>query len=612
MKNIRYLIIGLIAALSFVTCDDESFLEEQAKTIYTTSTAFEQSSQVDAQLVTAYSSTFGLYGINGFPLFGNTNCVLLHGQGSDVMDMAHIGIMDGSDITWSNYASWSSTDGRYNSLWNSLYQLVSYANLALFGAEEVSWINASDKDYAIAQAKFFRGYAYLRLAECFGGVPIVDKFEEKLKLDFVRATREETYQFAIDDFIDAAADLPDYPEQDGRVAKGVAYHFLAEAYLGLGVETDNASGDCYTNAIDAATQTINLHPLMTARFGSRAPGTTAPDNNGVAAYKPDGNVFYDLFQIGNYDYSAGNTESVWVMEAGTYDQQQAFSSNPFGPSLYYSPTNYEGPVFRNMVWIESLQELDADIHPFAGENIDLEKYPGGSTCAYLGGFAIGGSAETQYLSTKVWADEFADDMRNDSINICREFVCLDTNHSRYGTVVQPDEIQHPRMMFPLRSKIAMQDDWGWHSSQLASHTAQYRRDWYAVRSAETYLLRAEAYLRSSQPDEAADDINTIRNRALASKTFTPGEVDIYTILDERARELAFEEHRWPTLLRMGSSTANGGQGSNEVMYYQLTNNALFVADVPLYPGPVNWTLFPIPQTAIDANIDADLTQNYGY
>ena len=110
----------------------------------------------------------------------------------------------------------------------------------------------------------------------------------------------------------------------------------------------------------------------------------------------------------------------------------------------------------------------------------------------------------------------------------------------------------PLALVPISSKIAMQDEWGWHSSESALHQKQYGRDWYAVRSAETYLLLAEAYLRNNQAALAADAINTIRNRANCSKLFTAGEIDIKTILDERARELQYEERRWPTLLRMGS------------------------------------------------------------
>ena len=161
-------------------------------------------------------------------------------------------------------------------------------------------------------------------------------------------------------------------------------------------------------------------------------------------------------------------------------------------------------------------------------------------------------------------------------------------------------------MFPLRSKLAMQDDWGWHATAMDQHTAQYGRDWYLVRSAETYLLLAEACLRDGKAEQAAAALNAVRSRAQASKLFSAGEITIYTILDERARELCYEERRWPTLLRMG------GNGSNEVMKNQLKNNAMYWADFSYFVGDLEWTLFPIPVKYIQMNSGAVMEQNPGW
>ncbi|MBQ8071101.1 MAG: RagB/SusD family nutrient uptake outer membrane protein [Bacteroidales bacterium] len=263
MKTTKYLIPAVLCLMGISACNDEDFLEEKPKTLYTTTTAFEKSSQVESQLVTAYRKIFSLHGYANESLAPSP--ALLGGVGSDVFDIFHSLVGEGA-AGWSNYALWNSSDSRFSTLWDDLYQLVSYANLALLGAENVEWNDESEKTYQTAQAKFFRGYAYLRLAECFGGVPIVDEFTETLRLDYERATREESYKFAIENLEAAAEGLPDYPRNDGKVGKGAAYHFLAEAYLGLGVETSNSSGDCYSKAVQAAEKTIALHPLMTKRF----------------------------------------------------------------------------------------------------------------------------------------------------------------------------------------------------------------------------------------------------------------------------------------------------------------------------------------------------------
>jgi len=608
MKTLKYILAGSLAVLSFASCNDKEFLEEAPKTIYTTKTAFEKSSQVESQLTTAYRAIFDIHGYSMESLTSNPN--LLGGVGADNLDIFHSLAGNGA-AGWSNYATWTTSDSKFANLWDKMYQIVSYANLALQGAENVEWTSEEDKAYNVAQAHFFRGYAYLRLAECFGGVPIVDEFIETLKLDYERASREDTYKFAIEELTSAAAGLPAYPKQSGKVAQGAAYHFLSEAYLGLGIETNNSAGDCYSKAADAANKTIALHPLMTQRFGSRANPASTASNNGVPAYKADGNVFYDLFQIGNYAYSSGNTESVWIVDIPSYDQMQnaglsesAYAMYMQSGSIYYL-TMFTGPVFRDMRWKEEYRETGANDCPFLGD-IDLSLYPGGNLSAYLGGFSIGRVAPTNYLQKKVWEGDMWNDMRNDPINICRDFICLDRGHSRYGTVVKAEELNDPQGYNILSAKMAMQDDWGWHSSAIDQHTAQYDRDWYVVRSSETYLLLAEALMRDGKKGQALEAINTVRARANAVAL---SDIDIYTVLDERVRELSFEERRWPTLLRMGT-TLNGG--SNDVMKNQLYNNAMYTVDFPYFVGKINWTLFPIPLKYIQMNSGAEMAQNPGW
>ncbi|MGB5500228.1 MAG: RagB/SusD family nutrient uptake outer membrane protein, partial [Maribacter sp.] len=68
------------------------------------------------------------------------------------------------------------------------------------------------------------------------------------------------------------------------------------------------------------------------------------------------------------------------------------------------------------------------------------------------------------------------------------------------------------------------------------------------RLAETYLIGAEAQLMLSNNSKALEYINIVRNRANAASIAT---IDMQAILDERARELAFEGQRWYTLKRTG-------------------------------------------------------------
>ncbi|MDH6343502.1 hypothetical protein M2480_001885 [Parabacteroides sp. PFB2-12] len=597
MKKNIYLLIGLFATALFTGCDDNGFLEEKPKTIYTVDNAFAKSSQVDATIVRAYVAFTDLYGVaNSFMESSRGAANLLHGNGADYFGGNGYPYM--ASGLFSNFMNLNSDNAAFNGLWNSLYQLAAHANLALYGAELVNWESESDKAYAVAQAKFFRGWAYLRLAECFGGVPIVSEYSDELKFDYGRSTREETYKFAIEDLKVAVAGLPNYPEQDGRIAKGIANHYLAEAYIALGTETGDKSQ--FGLAVQAAEATIALHPLMKERFGVRANPADQGKSNGVANYKEDGNVFYDLFQLGNYDYSIGNTESlmaVQVPEVEKYDEN--------GGRFYMFGITCYTP-FRDLNWAAPYQEDGTSGGPWKG-NVDYSQYPGGPNSPYLGGTTWGMVGSADYIDDVVWEGDFANDIRNAEVNLCNPIV-LDTKHSRHGQVVQKEWLEFPSTHMRISCKVTMQDGWGWtarHTHANGPYAVMWGRDWYVARSSETYLLLAEAHLRNGNQSGATTAINEVRKRAKAGFEYT--SVSLKDILDERARELAWEEHRWPTLLRM--NTANGPCAE---VAYQLEKHTMYASDCGQPGIKPAWGLFPIPLTVINLNSDLELAQNPGW
>jgi len=120
-------------------------------------------------------------------------------------------------------------------------------------------------------------------------------------------------------------------------------------------------------------------------------------------------------------------------------------------------------------------------------------------------------------------------------------------------------------------------------------------DQYYARLAETYLIRAEAYLGKGDKANAAADVNMVRERAHATPVST-ADVDIDYILDERLRELALEEQRRLTLSRLGKC-------------YERT------VKYNTWDGPTiepHNELFPIPYSEIERNTGAVLEQNPGY
>lgn len=592
MKINKYILIA--AALGITACNDSDFLEEKAKTIYTLDNSFETVSQVEACVNNLYQHIRYWYQIDYF----------MKGLGSDVLDTPYFRCTGNG---YSNFSTWSSTSSSSEGIFDALYQLANYANQAMVGwnTEGLSWDDESKREELYGEILFFRGYAYLSLGEMFGGVPLVDQFYQELKLDFERSTREETYDFAINDLEAAAEALPDYPSEAGRVGKGAAYHFLAEAYLARAIINNNDSKDLQTS-ISYADKVMNLHPLMTERFGTRATEGSGTTKNGIEAYYPDGNVFFDLFQEGNYDYVEGNTEALWTL------QNDYTVYHEWGGDNYVASPRGFSPALRDVRWNSTYTEDNADSGPWAG-NVDETLYPGGNVCAYVGGRGIANCTPTDYVISQVWEGDLADDMRNDPCNIRRDFICLDTQHSLYGQTVTTDMLDYSvsqiTEFYPVWTKNAPIDDWGYDDLEDGGVRSNIYCDQYACRSAETLLLRAEAHLRAGETSAAVNDVNILRNRAQCSRLATAGDMSIQYILDERVRELFCEERRWATLLRMGQDGIDS-----------VNDHALYIAYQPFWGGyftpsgnPItDWTLFPIPQDVIDSNTDAVIEQNPGW
>ena len=164
MKTYNYLFALMMAAGAMVSCNDDDFLEENPKTIYTVESAFTKSGQVDAAVAREYIAFNYMYGWHNMYVEGSAASNLLGGSGTDMIDggQAYPHMAAGM---FSNYMSLNSNTQDFNGLWNELYQLASYANLALHGAELVEWKDPAEKEYAVAQSKFFLGWAYLRLGE---------------------------------------------------------------------------------------------------------------------------------------------------------------------------------------------------------------------------------------------------------------------------------------------------------------------------------------------------------------------------------------------------------------------------------------------------------------
>ncbi|MEO5995150.1 MAG: RagB/SusD family nutrient uptake outer membrane protein [Chitinophagaceae bacterium] len=436
-------------------------------------------------------------------------------------------------------------------IWDWAYsKMIIRANTVIFYANNPAaqsiWTNEAEKNAAVAEARFFRGYTYNLLANSYGGVPLVETIYTRPKTDFVRATRQQVYEFALADLEFASKWLPltIAKAKEGRIVKAAADHLLSEVYTSLGQ---------YDKAIASASLVINsgLYQIMKSRFGS---GKDLP-----------GDVYSDLFLDGNQNRSSGNMESIYVRQiesftAGGGGTQGGNSSiRQWGPFL----SKIKDPSGTSMLVVDSL------------------------------GRGTGPVRGTNYYLYTIWNSDWNNDMRNSAYNMHRKFYYNNPASTYFGKQVEQktDQEDTMRNIYSYPKKVEGKP---WNNTNTSGRTG---KDIIVFRLAETYLLRAEANFRKGDLVSAAADINVIRSRALASP-IAASDVTLDYILDERARELITEEPRRRTLTRMGKLVERVRK------YSLLESTRNTIQD--------KHEFFPVPQTAIDANISAKLEQNKGY
>lgn len=605
--KLNNVILSSVAALSLVACvSDKDFLTEKPKDRITIENAFETSDQLLATVISAYAQFESFYFSSGW---GSDNFTFRQ-AGTDILDCKT------SNIHYSNFTNtWSPTSSFVKSIWDGYYKVISYANLAISQIDNVKWSNNEDKIRLEAEAHFLRGLAHLRLAEYYGAIPIVKEFVQESKFDYVRDPRASVYGFAIEDLKLAYNGLPPSTVamgESGRASKYAAAHYLAEALLALGVETDDKQ--CFTDAATYAKEVIAKHPLMTDRFGVRAPGA-AGSRNGIANALEEGTVCSDLFVSPNM-ISPANTETIWVAQSAP--DYTTFSGN--GDHGNRSITLSLSPALQDY---SKLVGYDGFGKPFS-ENVGAEY--GGEASPYIhGGTGWAQNTITWFATYDVWNREHnfgtTDDRYKEGVTVRTKYKVINTKHPLYGQEVGWDEIPKENvnegsMFGAIFYKETPMDRWDWDEVNDAynffwvmKRAALYRHK-YMARSAETYLILAEAQFRAGD-DGALETLNTLRRRANAAPA---DHIDMQVILDERARELLLEEDRWATFLRC----------KPEEWQPRLLDYATYTAGASdeVYPEVRRWAEYternikfknwPVPQTYIDLNTGVKMEQNEGW
>jgi hypothetical protein len=575
--NLNKFFRGLLAAASFTSCNEEEFLKEIPVDIYTAENVFSTPSGIEAVLTNFYVRQRYIYYVGAsdvsYTLLYATDAFFSARGGSGTNEKP-VSLL--TSLTPSTYPA--------KFFYEENFKVVAAANLLIDNVNK-SNLTGEQKIKVIAEAKFFRGKAYRDMVYLYGGVPLVTEFASQPVLNRLRASREEILNQMVLDFTDAANGMdPINKVKDGRVSNIVASFYLGETLIALGRNAEAVT------EISKVCNDPNVG-LMTARFGSRR-----------NVFGKD--VFWDLWQRNNQNRGSGNREALWVCQ---------FEVDVPGGLLQNTGSNGANQMERNTVpavWsIRDPNNAPGFLGRRSNDNV------GGNGVSFMQPLAFTTNSANM-TGGGIWPNNYVGDMRCNDNNLIKDAIYDNPASTFFGQRVS---LNRGRNMGALTTNLAanaLAGAWrfypwfvkattpGDHPSGLTDPanplllsnfaSATYHDNYY-LRLSEAFLLRAEAHLNQGNTPLAAADINVVRKRAGAIDV-SAGQVDLDYILDERTREINLEEQRQITLRRVGKY-------KERLLRYNWQTGPTYLP---------RHDLFPIPQSEIEANTGAVLTQNPGY
>ncbi|GGB79503.1 RagB/SusD family nutrient uptake outer membrane protein [Dyadobacter sediminis] len=480
--------------------------------------------------------------------------------------------------------------------WSEGFKGIKYANVAISRIDQpTSYKSEQEKNEILGAAYFHRAYRYYRLTQQFGDVPLILDEVINPKLDFQSTKREVILKKMKEDLEFAEQWVPVVTDK-GSVNRGSVSHLLTKINLSLGLFDDAIKSA--SNVIDGGT-----HKLMTNRFG-------------VDANDQNRNVIWDLHRPANKALNS-NTEALMLVI-----DRVSIEGNVDGGTLLMRNTV---PFWHN------------NINTPAGNRGTIDTYGIAIDLVNKVGRGLGRVRPTYYSQEGVWDDK--KDLRHAPGNWTRMEDLVYNNPALNTTLKDPYYGKNLQLRNAAGAVLTIDTircwfDWPNYKlfieDPLKVQPSGGNTDWYVFRLAETYLLRAEAYAWKGDLVKAAADINAVRTRAKCDPV-APAKVNIGTILDERARELYFEEPRKTELTRVayifamtGKPAPNGKTynmndfSENNYFYDRIMEKSDFYNkgvktrhgdEYTMSPYHVLW---PIPQAAIAGNTQGIINQNKGY
>lgn len=539
----RILILGIV--LATFSCsdfiDEENLSNVTAESFYVTAEGFQ--SLVNAN----YAQLKDIYGNEPYLFCAGTD-LYAEGRGNEPDGLAE-------------YTQLIPSSSGVGHLYNECYKAIQLANRALHYSEITE--QTDNLNELVGELKYLRANAYFLLVQTYGGVAITDYIDSAV-LSFDRNSAEEVYSQIVTDLNEAIGSLGTSP-YTGKVNKRAAQNLLAKVYLTRAYE-DFAEANDFAMAASLADEVIAGQTLDLDYEDVFTPGNDINEEVIFSVQFSKGSVSTSPTTLGSrqfYYFSSylGGSE----VAGDAPNRSYTLCPSDFALGLYTQDDTRWEATFMTEVFQAYYDYFRVDKADHDNLLITDFYEPQWFTA----------TDKANYLATKNLAPDFVYHNWGEFSSEYTEIQSLD-----YETI-------------PVKKFDDPDPSTPFSSGNVST------RDIILSRLSETYLIAAEAYL-STNPTTGLARLNEVRRRA----GVTPADIsefDIDYILDERARELLGEYHRWFDLKRTGKLVERAS------MYNRLVDESNFVG-----VGGNLKILRPIPQDAIDLNQNRDFPQNPAY
>lgn len=502
-----------------------------------------------------------------------------------------------------------------NKVFKQAYSCIASCNAVINNADNVKGITDYDKRILTAEAKTLRAFYNLLLVTYYGPVTLsqedISKGETNVRP--VRNTVEEFYTAIIKDLTEASdeLDVQPYGGNYARVCKKTALGLLARAYAqGAGEGLSENGVSYWQRAKDVADDIINNASAYNVYLYTDVSDLWAQANNRnnpealfIVSGRDANDESYNYVNCNNnlFTYTICNPykcSDIYTRADNTNYYLGRTNNNTIAPTKYtlsvFDPSwdkRYENTFMTafglfSMVdagWVGPYNACRVKITPNLAEKYKIgEQYVGQYIYPYVdmatSTSAYGGN---QYYPTGVWAKgDHSGDTKNLIKDVKNVYVVdypVEKDDDRFAIVLSKDyksaEEKAKSIYFTVNIDDLFDGDQyktsqfdGTNSYQLypslikydwcyngvvGNHMQRRNGDMMVMRTAEVYLIAAEACQQLGIPEEAIKYLKPLRDRAARPGTVAPEltEVTEETILDEYAREMAGEFCRWALLKR---------------------------------------------------------------